>query len=311
MHIKNNLFPPIQNLRTRLAPTPSGYLHIGNALSFVVTWALARAQSGWILLRIDDLDASRRRPEYLEDIFRTIDWLGIDYDQGPTGPTDFLHTYSQQLRLDLYGQAIEQLRAQDHLYACTCSRKEIQAASMDGNYPGTCREKNLDFQRPKTAWRVKVPAGTSVRIPALLQENIPIALSTEMGDFVIRQKNGAPAYQVASLVEDDHWKINFIVRGEDLRPSTAAQLYLAKLLGLSGFQAATFWHHGLIKSADGQKLSKSAGADALKSWREAGKDPADIFELAARWLGIESGPVRTAEALAERMAGRLGDEERG
>ncbi|PHN08096.1 tRNA glutamyl-Q synthetase [Flavilitoribacter nigricans DSM 23189 = NBRC 102662] len=286
-------------LRTRLAPTPSGYLHLGNALSFVVTWAIARAREGQILLRIDDLDAGRRRPEYLEDIFRTIEWLDIDFDEGPEGPDDFLAQYSQQLRLPQYHEALRQLKEQGHLYACTCSRKEIRQLSTNGNYPGTCLKQGKDFDAPRTAWRVKVGPTREVTIPGWKRGIESIDLGREMGDFVVRQKNRAPAYQIASLVDDEHWKINFIVRGLDLLPSTGAQLYLADLLGYEQFTQATFWHHDLITGEDGQKLSKSAGADALKTWREAGKTPGDIFQIAADWLGVTEGSIRTsAELLA-------------
>lgn len=289
------------SLRTRLAPTPSGWLHIGNAISFVVTWALARAQAGWILLRIDDLDTGRRRPEYLEDIFQTLDWLGIDYDEGPEGPDEFLRSYSQQLRLPLYREALNTLRIQGDLYACTCSRKQIRAVSADGRYPGTCKGLSKAYDAPGTAWRVGVPAGKVVEFAERKYGLRAISLDETMGDFVVRQKNGKPAYQIASLVDDVQWKINFVVRGEDLLPSTAAQLYLAELRDYSTFGSVTFWHHGLITGADGQKLSKSQGADAVKHWRTAGQPADPIFQAAAHWLGIREGPVGNAGDLLSVM----------
>jgi glutamyl-tRNA synthetase len=267
----------------------------------VLTWAIARARDGWILLRIDDLDSSRRRPEYLEDIFRTIEWLGIDYDLGPEGPTDFLRFYSQQLRRPHYYKAIEQLKEQGYLYACTCSRKDIRLAGTNGNYPGTCLNKALPFDHPKTAWRVKVPKAEAVLIPEWKKGKEEFLLGEAMGDFVIRQKNKAPAYQIASLVDDELWAINFIVRGADLQPSTAAQLHLAQLLKYPNFRATSFWHHDLITGKDGQKLSKSAGADALKSWREAGRGPEAIISMAATWLGMEQDSVTTTDELVRRL----------
>ncbi|MCB0633004.1 MAG: hypothetical protein KDD15_24870 [Lewinella sp.] len=285
---------PLDQLRTRLAPTPSGYLHLGNAISFVATWALARARQGWILLRIDDLDATRRRPEYLEDIFETLEWLGLDYDDGPSGPDDFLQNYSQQLRLPYYQKALEALLQTGDVYGCTCSRKQIQAAGTDGHYPGTCRLLARDLHAPKTAWRVSVTGQTEVCFTEWRSGKYCLDPGREMGDFVIRQKNGAPAYQIASLVDDRHWEINFVVRGEDLRASTAAQMYLANRMEFTGFQQATFWHHGLITDPAGRKLSKSEGAAAMKSWREENRSPLEVFSMAAQWLGvveeIGSGP---------------------
>ena len=107
-------------------------------------------------LRIDDLDADRMRPEYVEDIFRTLDWLGIDYDHGPSGPDDFFKRFSQHLRLDLYQKNLEKLRESGLLYACNCSRKEIRDLSPDGRYPGTCRDKGLGWEGDGVAWRVRV-----------------------------------------------------------------------------------------------------------------------------------------------------------
>ena len=292
-------------LRTRLAPTPSGYLHLGNALSFVVTWALARANEGWVLLRIDDLDANRRRPEYLEDIFRTIEWLGIDYDEGPEGPADFLRLYSQQLRLSHYQKALQYLKEKGHLFACTCSRKNIRLQSANGNYPGICLGKNKDFGAPKTAWRIKMAQAQEILIPEWKRGKVPVDLGEKMGNFVVRRKNRAPAYQIASLADDELWNINFIVRGMDLLSSTAAQLHLAQLLNYPNFKKTTFWHHSLITGEDGQKLSKSAGADALKSWREAGKAPDSIFQTAAGWLGINEKSIATAPDLMHALKAQM------
>ncbi|MEL7147328.1 MAG: glutamate--tRNA ligase family protein [Bacteroidota bacterium] len=144
-------------LRTRLAPTPSGLLHPGNGLSFIITWAIARSQGGKIVLRIDDLDKERYRPNYVADIFRTLEWLGIDYDEGPTSVADFEQNWSQHQRLDHYHQALIQLKEADHLFPCQWSRKQIQALSTDGRYPYHQRPQDLSFNDPQTAWRVVAP----------------------------------------------------------------------------------------------------------------------------------------------------------
>ena len=151
--------------KTRIAPTPSGLLHEGNGASFLLTYALARAYEGQILLRIDDLDAERMRIEYLDDIFRTLDWLGIEWDEGPTSVADFQQNWSQHHRLDLYQNALEELKnTEGVVYACNCSRKQINAASLNGLYPQTCRFKHLDFEAKETAWRIHVPESTSVSV---------------------------------------------------------------------------------------------------------------------------------------------------
>lgn len=284
-------------LKTRLAPTPSGFLHPGNGLSFIVTWCIARAANGKVLLRIDDLDKGRRRPEYLEDIFRTLDWLGLDYDEGPNGVEDFLNRYSQHLRLDLYRDALEVLRQRKMLYACTCTRRQIRDRSPDGRYPYTCRERELPFDAPKTAWRACVPEPTNITINEWMKGTCSLDLYAEMGDFVVRQKNRMPAYQIASLVDDLHYDINFIIRGEDLLDSSAAQLFLAGHLEAASFLKATFWHHALLKGDDGEKLSKTKGAGSLKDWREQHRSPKALYKQAGGWLGAEREQVDSLEHL--------------
>lgn len=288
-------------LRTRLAPTPSGLLHPGNGLSFVLTWALTRAAGGEVLLRIDDLDKARRRREYLEDVFETLEWLGLDYDIGPGGPDDFLKNYSQHTRLDLYREALERLRESGCLYACTCSRRQIREASPSGIYPLTCRELRLPFEAERTAWRVSVPAGKAVTFREWQRGEREINLAETMGDFVVRQKNKMPAYQIASLVDDLHYDINFIVRGEDLLDSTAAQIYLAELLGEDAFLQTLFWHHGLLTDESGGKLSKTKGAGSLRAWREAGKSPLSLYRRAGSWLGLAAEEIGSLENLVDRV----------
>ena len=278
--------------KTRIAPTPSGLLHEGNGASFLLTYALARAYEGQILLRIDDLDAERMRIEYLDDIFRTLDWLGIEWDEGPTSVSDFQQNWSQHHRLDLYQNALEELKnTEGVVYACNCSRKQINAASLNGLYPQTCRFKHLDFEAKETAWRVHVPEPTSVLVKNVDTETQNIYHSSFIihhltGDFVIRQKNGLPAYQVASLIDDGHFGINVIVRGSDLWTSTAAQIFLAEQLGRTTFKETLFLHHVLTTNEKGEKLSKSKGSNALAEWRNARKTPEKLIKQAAQWLNL-------------------------
>ncbi len=294
---------PTLPLRTRIAPTPSGWLHQGNGASFVLTWVLARAAGGRVLLRIDDLDRTRFRMEYLDDIFYTLDWLGLDYDEGPVDAQDFLARFSQVHRLDLYNQALAELRLQELCYACHCSRSRIRAASPDGIYPGFCRKKDLDFEMAEVAWRVCLPAHAVAAFREWGRADLhTVEFGSSMGDFVVRQKDGMPAYQVASLCDDLHWSINFIVRGADLLPSTAAQVWLAQQIpGKQPFAKACFLHHALLTDSAGEKLSKSAGAASLVAWRADGRGPEQIYRQVAAWLTLPD-EVYSLQTLLEATA---------
>jgi glutamyl/glutaminyl-tRNA synthetase len=306
-------------LKTRLAPTPSGFLHLGNGASFVATWALARACDGTVLLRIDDLDAERMRLEYVEDIFKTLDWLGLDWDEGAFSVEDFSKNWSQHLRLEAYEKALKDLQQTGDLYACDCSRKDIRLASTNGLYPNTCRDKRLSNSEntanyeKNTAWRIVVEADKTVnfnnlvKIPPLsiltnFDQNIDtfsVNLTQKMGDFIVRQKNGLPSYQLASLVDDGLFGINCIVRGQDLLHSTAAQIFLAEKLNHTSFLTTNFWHHPLLTDTQGVKLSKSEGATSLLDFRERNNSAAIVVKQAATWLGIADFDGKTALELVD------------
>lgn len=252
--------------KTRLAPTPSGYLHSGNLFSFALTWLLARKEGLRILLRIDDMDRARFRPEYLEDIFRSLDSLGIDYDEGPDGPDEFEREWSQRMRLDLYHSALNELKEKDALFACTCSRKEILNSNPEGIYLGKCLNKNLPWESPKTAWRWRrSKAQLSLKDWQGKEENFE--LPAEMAHMVLRTKAGYPAYQISSLIDDIHFQISHIARGEDLAPSSLAQLAIAEELKKDDFGKVHFLHHPLLLQK-GKKLSKSKDAPAARVYAD-------------------------------------------
>lgn len=248
---------------TRLAPTPSGLLHAGNAFNFLLTHALAKALGLRILLRIDDLDSERVRPAYVDHVFRTLHALGIHWDLGPRTPEELATKWSQQFRLPRYHALIAALRQRGHLYACACSRSTLRHLGADGRYPGTCRELGLPFDAPEVAWRLRIPEDIEVQVQGLRGEVQLVKVGAFVGDPVVRQRNGRPAYQVASLSDDVDHGVTHIVRGEDLLPSTACQVHMAGLLGLSAFQQVRFVHHPLLLDANGEKLSKSAGSAAV------------------------------------------------
>lgn len=272
---------------SRIAPTPSGFLHLGNAVNFLVTWALVRARGGSLHLRIDDMDGVRFRDEVLRDIFESLEWLGLDWDTGPDGPDAFHLRFSLQARREFYRDELTRLsETTGKLFACGCSRSAIQKVAPDGRYPGTCRQSRHALVPHETAMRVQVAEGTVIRVGGHA-----INLPETFGDFVLWRRDDQPAYQFASLLEDEGMAMNFIVRGDDLLPSTAAQLYLAGLFGATNFQRCAFLHHGLIRGTDGEKLSKSRGAYALKDMREKGETPLSVWRAAARYLGLDPETV--------------------
>src|SRR5690606_1095332 len=140
--------------KTRIAPTPSGFIHYGNILSFLITAALARQNGAGILLRIDDMDQERVKKKYVEDIFDSLNFMGIPWDEGPRNFKEFQSAFSQSHRLDFYNEAIGQLKNHNHLFACDCSRRKISRESKDGSYPGTCKKKKIPFENAETTWRL-------------------------------------------------------------------------------------------------------------------------------------------------------------
>jgi glutamyl-tRNA synthetase len=233
----------------RIAPTPSGLLHKGNAINFLLNHRAARQhQDGKLLLRIDDLDADRKRVEYLEDIFETLNWLGIDWDIGPQNVDDFEKNWSQFKRIDLYEATLRNLRASGLLYACQKSRKELDQLAK--NPLEHLRNQGLSLDQKNVAWRIKTPYDFA------------------MPDFVVRRRDGVPAYQVASLTDDVHFGVTHIIRGQDLEASTKAQRFLAEILNLKAFSSIKIEHHPLVLGDNGLKMSKSKGATSLKFLRE-------------------------------------------
>ncbi|NVO86304.1 glutamate--tRNA ligase family protein [Hymenobacter terrestris] len=288
---------------SRLAPTPSGFLHLGNAVNFTLTWLLTRRAGGTLHLRIDDLDRARFRPAYLDNIFRTLEWLGLDYNHGPSGPAEFERHYSQQHRLAEYEAALQAARnAHPALFfACRCSRTELaRTAAPGGHYSGTCRALGLPFEALGLAWRARVPAATAISWPDLAQGPQLVALAEELGDFVVRKKDGVAAYQVASVLDDQRLGVNFIVRGQDLRASTAAQLWLAEVLPeQAGFAQTQFLHHNLLLDDTGQKLSKSTQTSQQRGILAEGAAPQVVYRTVATLLGLPAG---AGESLATLRA---------
>lgn len=266
----------------RIAPTPSGYLHLGNAVNFVLTWLTARQRGAQLLLRIDDLDADRKRPEYVDDIFRTLDFLGLDYDLGPASPNDFEANWSQRHRLARYIDTLDQLRASGTLYACGISRRALQAHGVTYPTEGRAQQRSLD--ELDIAWRFRAEGDGSA-------------------DFVVRRRDGLPAYQIASLTDDHDFDVTYLIRGQDLLESTDRQRQLASALGLSDFLNAQVWHHPVLLDENGNKLSKSAGdggvaSTSIRALREQRIGPGLVYGQVARLL---NAPPEAAHRLTDLL----------
>lgn len=264
---------------TRIAPTPSGFLHVGNILSFAITSALAQKNNAKVLLRIDDLDQARANEEYIRDIFDTLNFLEITWDIGPKDVQDFGDNWSQTHRMELYHKALDKLRDKGLVFACTCSRQQIKNSE-----PCTCLKKHIPLHTENAAWRL-ITEEKELTIRNYDGQVIHAALPSEMQNFIIRRRDGIPAYQLASVVDDLHYNIDLVVRGQDLWSSTIAQHELALALGESRFNQIRFYHHPLLTEASGQKLSKSAGSTSIKYLRENGKSPSDIYTMIERMVG--------------------------
>lgn len=258
-------------MTSRIAPTPSGYLHLGNAYNFLLTEKLVRDGGGRLRLRIDDGDAGRMRPEYVDDIFESLRWLGIEWEEGPRNREEQETLYSQTLQGSRYRALLERLAGRGWLYACTCSRKEIAAAAgPDGQYAGSCSEKELPLDTPGAALRLRTPPDAVVGWEDGMKGSISLRPWDCMRDFVVWRRDGAAAYQLATVADDLAYRITTIVRGEDLLPSTAAQLWLASCAEEPQFETIRLLHHPLLQDESGKKLSKSAGSTSLEALREAG-----------------------------------------
>jgi len=267
--------------KTRLAPTPSGFLHLGNVLSFCITAALAHRHGTKILLRIDDLDRTRVDKQYVQDIFDTLNFLEIPWDEGPQNIEDFEDKFSQLHRMDLYREALKQLADEKLVFACECSRLQINSKDCSCE----CLAKQMPLNTENASWRL-VTDETALRIRDYNGQPIRATIPADMQNFVVKRKDGLPAYQLTSVIDDLFYGVDLVVRGEDLWPSTLAQHQLATVLGKTDFNNVTFYHHPLLIESSGKKLSKSAGSTSVKYLRENRKNAQDAFTLIASMLGV-------------------------
>ncbi len=284
---------------TRYAPTPSGFLHIGNVYSFLLTWLIARKNAGQILLRIDDLDRERVKMEYVEDIFRVLGWLGLDWDMGPRSVDEFQQRYSQVHRMQHYRQTLDILAEQQLAFACECSRKQLKEMGADLIYPETCKNKEIALDTPDVAWRLNTGMPAALDLNEYNQGKQKVELPPSQQYFIVKRRDGIPAYHLASLVDDVHFKVNFVVRGLDLYDSTVAQLYLAQKLNITSFEQATFFHHPLILEGS-EKLSKSQKASSVLA--DFYPDKANLFRKLGSWMGLLPDQCSSAQEILRHFS---------
>ena len=260
---------------TRFAPSPTGRLHLGHAFSAAIGHARARASGGQFLLRIEDLDPTRSRPEFVAGIEQDLRWLGLEWDGEPL---------VQSKRTELYAAALEQLKDRGLVYPCFCTRADIAASltaphgDAGSSYPGTCRGLPDDPGRRAStphSWRLDCGKALAIAgLPSWQEESGRFTASkSDIGDAILARKDAPASYHLSCVVDDAGSGVTLVVRGADLRPSTPIQRLLQELLGLP---APTYLHHPLVTHADGRRLAKRDLAPTLAAMREAGTVGAEL-----------------------------------
>jgi glutamyl-tRNA synthetase len=273
--------------RGRLAPSPTGLLHLGHARTFWVAQERARANGGTLVLRNEDIDSTRFRLEFVPQMIEDLRWFGFEWQEGPDCGGPF-GPYSQSERRSFHAAALEKLRERGFVYPCTCSRKDIRDAASAPNagddegpiYPGTCREKQkAEIGKQKFSWRFRVPDGETISFADGNCGEQKFVAGKDFGDFVVWRHDDVPAYQLACVVDDAAMGITEVVRGADLLMSTARQILLYRALGLT---PPEFFHCALMLDEKGKRLAKRHDALSLRALRGQGKTPE---ELRRDWKG--------------------------
>ena len=288
-------------MRSRLAPSPTGALHLGNARTFLLNWLLVRATGGSLALRMEDLDGPRVKKGAAEGAWQDLRWLGIEGDGEPL---------VQSTRAPAHAAALERLHALGLAYPCVCTRSEVDRAASaphEGEsappYPGTCRGRYADTGAARAAsgrdpaWRFAVPAGRVVSFEDRFRGPQRFEPARTGGDFVIARRGGAAAYMLAVVVDDAFQVVDAVVRGDDLLDSTPLQLLLHEALGLA---APDWFHLPLVRGTDGRRLAKRHGDTRIARFREAGVPPERVIGLLARWSGLGDGGEVSARDLLAR-----------
>ena len=265
-------------VRVRFAPSPTGYLHLGNARTALFNYLYAKHEGGKLVLRIEDTDRERSKKEYEEMLIDDLRWLGIEWDEGVDKGGKFA-PYRQSERTEIYKEYIEKLKDTGHIYKCYCTPEELEAerkkALVEGKpprYSGKCRnlskeeQEKLEREGKSYVWRFRVPDGETVVFEDLIKGIVEINVN-EFGDFVIVRSDGTPVYNFVVVIDDAVMKITHIIRGEDHLSNTPKQILIYKALG---FEVPKFAHLPIILGEDKSKLSKRHGAVSVRAFRNEG-----------------------------------------
>lgn len=269
------------SVRTRFAPSPTGYLHVGGARTALFSWLFARKHGGTFILRIEDTDLERSTPESVNAILEGMTWLGLDYDEGP---------FFQTKRFDRYNQVIDQLLAQGLAYRCDCPRERLEslresqmAQKVKPRYDGRCQGRDIDPATPHVI-RFRNPVSGSVRVDDLVQG--PVTFSNEeLDDLIIRRTDGSPTYNLSVVVDDMDMDISHVIRGDDHLNNTPRQINILRALGR---EPPRYAHVPMILGDDGARLSKRHGAVSVVQYRDAGYLPEALLNYLVR-LGWSHG----------------------
>ncbi|MHC1700624.1 MAG: tRNA glutamyl-Q(34) synthetase GluQRS [Humidesulfovibrio sp.] len=290
--------PARGQVRGRLAPSPTGRMHLGNAWAFLLAWLAARVAGGEVVLRMEDIDPERSRPELAAEILRDLRWLGLDWDEGPDvggarGP------FEQSGRLASYAAALARLERAGRIYPCFCTRKELRSLASaphadDGSpiYPGTCRDLAPDRreaflrQGRRPALRLRCD-DMPVAFDDLLAGPQRLSLTDCGGDFAVRRSDGVFAYQLAVVLDDIAMGVTQVVRGDDILASTPRQIYLHRLLGAP---IPRYAHLPLVLDHEGERLAKRHGSLTLAALRESGVSPRAVIGYLAWRAGLLEAP---------------------
>jgi glutamyl-tRNA synthetase len=280
---------PSAHYRGRIAPSPTGLLHIGHACTFWTAYQRVLTHKGVLIFRDEDLDSQRSKPAFAEAMLEDLRWLGIQWQEGPDvgGPYG---PYRQSERRPFYLDAWRRLRDSGSIYPCTCSRKDLALAASAPNeaddepiYSGHCRNKIGEAPQHEMPagvnWRFRVPYGEAISFLDQHQGPQPFVAGKDFGDFVVWRRDDVPAYQLAVVVDDATMQVTEVVRGVDLLKSTARQLLLIKALG---FEVPSYFHCDLIRDEAGVRLAKRHDALSLRTLREQGQAPEQVLVRCGR-----------------------------